>query len=136
MIFTRYVLIQVIAYILEMSAFVLLIKLSLSGILFANVGAKLAAGIFAFAMHRKFTFKSDQSDSIKKQAARYFILLAINIPISSAVLSLIFAWKLKPELAKIISDLICLFLTYIMTKKLVFIRSTRNGGGASPDLTA
>ena len=114
-----------------MSAFVLLIKLSLSGILFANVGAKLAAGIFAFAMHRKFTFKSDQSGSIK-----YFILLAINIPISSAVLSLIFAWKLKPELAKIISDLICLFLTYIMTKKLVFIRSTRNGGGASPDLTA
>ena len=135
MIFIRYVLIQVIAYILEMGVFIILIKSSLLGLLFANVGAKLTAGISAFVMHRKFTFKSDQSGSLEKQAIRYFLLLSINIPISSAVLSLIFGWIGSPELAKFISDLICLVLTYIVSKKLVFIRSVGNGGNASPGST-
>jgi len=135
LIFIRYVSIQVIAYIIEMAIFMLQIKAGLLGPLFANVGAKLAAGISAFAMHRKFTFKSDQSGSLENQAIRYFLLLSLNIPISSAIFSLIFGWIALPELAKFISDLFCLLLTYIASKKLVFIRSTGNRANTFPGST-
>jgi putative flippase GtrA len=135
LIFIRYIFIQVIAYILEMAVFIILIKSSLLGLLLANVGAKLAAGISAFMMHRKFTFKSNQSGSLEKPAFRYFLLLSINIPISSAVLYLIVGLIPSPEMTKFISDLFCLVLTYIASKKLVFIRSKGNGGNASPGST-
>ena len=83
MTFIRYGAIQVMAYALDMGAFLLLIALVDDHPILANIAGKGVAGVFAFFLHRHFTFQSTHGSS-KAQALRYFSLLAINIPVASA----------------------------------------------------
>lgn len=131
MTFIRYVFIQVVAYILDMSFFMFQIKWSVAGVLVANINAKIFAGIFAFFMHGKYTFQTTSAGSREAQAIKYFLLLVVNIPFSSAVLALNLLWVYRPEVAKLLSDLFCLLLTYIVSKKLVFTQAKSNGGSAT-----
>ena len=123
MTFVRYILVQVIAYILEMSFFMLQIKWGLASLLFSNINAKIFAGVFAFFIHRRYTFKSNQFGPARCQGIKYFLLLALNIPASSATLGLTLLWIQRPEMAKFISDIACFLFTYAISKKLVFVRT-------------
>lgn len=118
--FVRYVVIQLLAYGIDMGLFLMVLKSELFGPIMANVLAKIAAGIFAFIVHRNFTFRVRISSEISKQAVRYFLLLALNIPIASAVLALLFVWISAPIVAKFLSDIICVALTYGLSKYFIF----------------
>lgn len=120
MIFVRYVAIQLLAYGIDMGLFFIVLKSGLSGPIMANVLAKLAAGIFAFIVHRSFTFRVTNSSAIKHQAIRYFVLLALNIPVSSAILASLLVWVATPVVAKFIADIICVALTYTLSKYFIF----------------
>lgn len=126
MTFMRYVAIQLIAYGIDMGLFLIVLKLGLSGPILANVLAKLAAGIFAFIVHRNFTFRVADNSTIKHQAVRYFLLLALNVPVASAILAALLVWITQPVAAKFIADIICVFLTYALSKYFIFTDKQKN----------
>lgn len=121
MTFVRYVAIQVLAYAIDMGVFLVVLKAALFTPIMANVLGKVAAGIFAFVAHRVFTFRVAERSSKKQQAIRYFLLLSLNIPLSSAVFSIMLAFISNPVAAKFIADVVCVVLTYGLSKHFVFV---------------
>lgn len=126
MTFLRYIAIQILAYVIDMGGFLLLLHAQLLSPILANIFSKLAAGIFAFFCHKHFTFRIAFGDTAG-QGARYFTLLALNIPLSSSVLALQLAWVNEPAIAKITADIICLAFTYLVSKYFVFTKTKANG---------
>ena len=120
MTFVRYVAIQVLAYGLDIGVFLLLLQTDLAEPIWANVFAKFVAGVFAFIVHRWFTFQAAESGVIRQQAIRYFVLLALNIPVASAILAFLLVWIDTPVASKFIADIICVALTYALSKHFVF----------------
>lgn len=132
--FVRYVLVQVLAYGVDMGAFIVLLQSLDLDPLVANLIGKILAGLFAFAVHRSFTFGLDKAGTLQ-QAVRYFTLLALNIPLSAAVLAAML-WVIPLAIvSKLAADVVCVFLTYWLTKRFVFLRgnsiadSTADGQG-------
>lgn len=119
--FARYLSVQVAAYAIDMGGFVLLSKYLYMPVLMANVIGKLCAGIFAFAVHRAFTFRLQGSDRTLRQAMTYFILLALNLPMSALILHGTLQIVVWPVVAKFISDVVCVLITYWLSKRFVFL---------------
>lgn len=84
-----------------------------------NVVSKITAGVFAFFLHRYFTFRSTK-ESKKIQALKYFSVLAINIPCSSAVFTLGLFFFNHPAVVKLLADIVCVAITYWVSKIFVF----------------
>ena len=146
MTFLRYLLIQVLAYGIDMGLFLFILHLHLDwdGPIMANVVSKLAAGSFAFVAHRSFTFGVKGSDYASSQALRYFLVLAVNVPVASAILELflillplvvnlpmvsaflglIFLWLPLPVIAKFLSDIVCVLVSYILSKHFIYKEKT------------
>jgi putative flippase GtrA len=120
MTFVRYGLVQLLAYGIDMGGFLLLLWAGVAGPLVANVVVKTAAGLFAFAAHRRFTFRTGERRNNLRQAVRYFALLALNIPLSSAVLALFLLYIPHPAVAKFMADVIIMAVTYWASKLVVF----------------
>lgn len=120
MTFLRYLAIQVLAYGIDMGAFLFALHFELLGPIFANIVAKLVAGCFAFVAHRSFTFGVTGRSLIGRQTVRYFLLLAINIPIASAILALVLQWVPAPAIAKFLSDVVCVAVSYVLSKYFIF----------------
>lgn len=131
MIFLKYVAIQVFAYVIDMGLFLLVLYLGIVGPIGANVISKLAAGSFAFLAHRSFTFNVAETGMVTKQAVRYFLVLAVNVPVASAILGLIFMWLPIPVIAKFISDIVSVGLSYLLSKHFIF-----NAQASTPDTAA
>lgn len=136
MTFVRYVAIQLLAYGIDMGMFLVILQTGLAEPIWANVLAKFAAGVFAFIVHRSFTFRVAESGAIRHQVIRYFVLLALNIPVASAILALLLVWIATPVPAKFIADIICVAFTFALSKHFVFTgqqqgpgseKSTRDG---------
>lgn len=119
--FVRYLLVQVFAYGLDMGLFILLLSHLGVQALVANVVGKVFAGLFAFAVHRCFTFGVARVRGAGLQAARYFALLALNIPLSALVLNFML-WVIPAAvLAKLVTDVSCVLITYWLSKRFVFL---------------
>lgn len=121
MTFAKYIGVQLLAYALDMSSFLLFAFLLDGQHVLANIFSKLFSGVLAFFLHRHFTFESTET-SRKTQAVRYFALLTINIPISSGLLSLALAFIAPPAFAKFLSDTACTAITYWISKVAIFHR--------------
>jgi len=120
MTFIRYIIIQLFAYGIDMESFYLIITGTSHGPIAGNIAGKLLAGIFAFLCHRHITFHSAETGSVWRQALRYFPLLAIMTPVSSAVLAVLLKWISHPVPAKIAADIICVAITYFLSRNFVF----------------
>lgn len=124
--FIRYILVQIIAYSIDMGGFLLLSSYCEMNPLIANTISKIFAGLFAFFSHSKFTFKADNIESKKQQFFRYFSLLALNVPISALILSFVL-WLISiAVVAKFIADVIGIFFTYWLSKRYVFLKIEPN----------
>lgn len=120
MTFVRYIAIQVFAYAIDMGIFLALIYLGFLGPIMSNIFGKIAAGAFAFLAHRRFTFRLDKKKHNGKQKYRYFLLLGLNIPISTAVLGIALFIIDYPVVAKLLSDVIIVLFTFWLSKTWVF----------------
>ena len=116
----RYTAIQFLAYGIDMSTFFFALSIEAIGPISANVIAKIIAGFFAFIAHRNFTFLSANNVSPRGQAIKYFLLLGLNIPVASVILIFLLMFFSEPVLAKFIADVICVGLTYLFSKYVVF----------------
>lgn len=117
--FWRYNLVQGVAYGLDLGSFTLLTARFATGLVLANVAAKLLAGIFAFLLHKQFTFDKSASGRTPREVAFYFSLLLVNIPLSSGILTILAA-VLPATAAKIAADVSCLALSFLLTRSMVF----------------
>lgn len=124
MTFIRYGVIQLLAYVLDMGSFLLLMSLFKEEPVLANILSKGVAGVFAFFLHRYFTFQST-GGSGKAQALRYFSLLAINIPVASVLFSAGLYFVNSPTPVKFVSDVACVVVTYWISKLFVFHSDAR-----------
>lgn len=132
MTFVRYIAVQVVAYGIDMGVFLAVLSLGIFGPVISNVPAKIAAGVFAFFVHQHFTFRVSRAEREKKQAVQYFLLLALNVPISSAVLSLVLLvidWTVP---AKFVSDVLCVAFSFWVSKKWVFRATGRSTVPSGP----
>jgi len=121
--FIRYLLVQVLAYGLDMGGFIILLAHFDIAPLLANMVSKVLAGVFAFVAHRHFTFWVAKTGTREQQGVRYFVLLALNIPLSTLVLGVILWVIPMAVVAKFIADMICVVLTFWLSKRFVFIGS-------------
>lgn len=121
MTFVRYIAIQVLAYGIDMGVFLVSIYLGSLGPIISNTFGKIAAGIFAFLAHRKFTFRLDRKKYNSKQIYRYFLLLGLNVPISAIVLSVVLLAINNPVVAKFLSDVLIVLFTFWLSKVWVFV---------------
>lgn len=117
--FARYVGVQALAYGLDMGTFLVVLRVFGDHPLSANVAGKILAGSFAFVVHRYFTFRSVREHH-RGQAAKYLFLLALNLPLSTAVLSIVIRTGLSEPVCKIISDTVLLGITYWLSQRFVF----------------
>jgi putative flippase GtrA len=119
--FVRYLLVQVLAYGLDMGGFVLLFVHFGVAPLIANIVGKILAGVFAFVVHRHFTFEVAETGTRRQQGVRYFALLALNIPLSALVLDVVL--RVIPDVvaAKFVADMISVVFTYWLSKRIVFV---------------
>ena len=124
MMFIRYIFVEILAYIVDMGGFLLMLKLGIFEAVAANILDKFAAGIFAFIANRNFTFCSNDNVDLNKQAIRYFVVLALNIPFSTGILSLFLLWINEPAIAKLLADGIGVALSFIICKKFIFTSKT------------
>jgi putative flippase GtrA len=120
-VFSRYLGVQVVAYGIDMGGFLLLSIVWPP--LPANVASKIAAGIFAFIAHRRITFKVHGDGDGHKQLLKYALLLGLNIPLSSGLLAVLLHWISPAALAKLISDVACVGLTFLLSRHFVFTRT-------------
>jgi len=120
--FARYLLVQLVAYSLDLGSFELLVWSGAAVPVVANLIGKVPAGLFAFVAHRWFTFRAHGSRRMHREAAKYFVLLALNAPLSSLILALLLRTSLPVTFAKIAADVLSVGLTFTLTKYVVFTR--------------
>lgn len=125
MIFLRYLSMTGVAYAIDLGCFLILLSLHLNSIgpILASVTGKLISSIFSFAAHRYFTFKHQINNSMRHQAWRYFLLVAINTQFSAFILMMCLHWIHTPIIAKIITDIFCVIVSYWLSKTFIFIKS-------------
>lgn len=116
----RYILVQTLAYLVDMSTFLICLDWINLGVIYANILSKISAGFFAFFIQRKFTFKVNTNEKIGKQASLYFIFLFINIPIASVMLFLTVQLFSESIVAKFFADILCLGISYLLSKFFIF----------------
>lgn len=119
-IFSRYLGVQVFAYAIDMGIFLLLSAGWGAQPITANVIAKMTAGAFAFVLHRRVTFTVHGRGGSGGQLFKYALLLALNIPVASGFLALLLPWIAPVAMAKFIADVICVGLTFLVSRHVVF----------------
>jgi putative flippase GtrA len=115
-----YVLIQVLAYGLDMGTFVLLHRLYEASVISSNIAAKIVAGCFAFVSHRHITFAIARPGPLISQVIRYSLLLLANSFASSALLAFFMSFVSFPVAAKIFADTILIAVSFSLSKSVVF----------------
>lgn len=87
----------------------------------ASIIGKIISSIFSLFAHRFFTFKkSANQSSLTQQAWRYGALVAINTPINALVFILVLGMIKNPFATKIMTDIACLSLSYLLSKYKIF----------------
>ncbi len=129
MTFVRYLAVQLVAYAVDLGVFVLLFEGGFAAPIPANVAAKIAAGALAFAAHRYYTFRIEGSQRVGREALKYGALLALNVPVASGLLAALMQVIASPTAAKIVADVACVFVTFLLTRHGVFGRVADEASG-------
>lgn len=124
-----YVAVQLLAYGIDVGTFILLVEGFAVSPLWANIGAKVMAGCFAFFSHRHVTFDAAAGGRLSDQALRYVLLLAANSLASSALLALFMQLTPSPILAKVAADVILIAVSFSLSKAVVFRGANPGRGG-------
>ena len=120
--FYNYLFIQSIAYCIDLGIFFMIFQFSNKNEIIANLLSKIISAIFSFYFLRKFVFLNFKNSLILKQVNRFFLILILNLPISSLTIFLISKFISLAILAKFISDVLCVLLSFWLTKNYTFAK--------------
>jgi putative flippase GtrA len=126
----RYVLVAILAYLVDIGVFALLFHAGLASISVANVIAKVATAVFGFFGHRYVTFQLSGSRGMAKEAIKYFTLAALYAPLTTALLLLLVPVFPTTTIAKIVADTIGVVASFTISKAFIFQKRSDN-----PDLS-
>jgi putative flippase GtrA len=115
-----YILVQCIAYGIDIGSFYVLTHSICPDVLIANVLGKALAGTFAFIAHRHVTFVAQQRESILLQIAKYTAAIIANSILASFLLMMINMVLPNVLISKLISDVISVGLSFFIAKSFVF----------------
>ncbi|MBB5192470.1 putative flippase GtrA [Silvimonas terrae] len=118
----RYVIVAVLAYLIDFGGFFVLLHAGLP-LVWANVAVKIAAAIFGFFVHRKFTYRIKGYGGAWAHAAKYFGIAFIYTPASTMVLLIMTQFISNVAIAKFGADVLLFLITYFITSKFVFLRN-------------
>ena len=119
---SRYMIVQIIVYSCEFLIFTIGIHFVITnlGILLWNFLAKLISLLMAFFMHRAWTFRHNKSGSLFVEIGKYLALFVLHL-IASLLLTWLFLYfGMKAEIAKVLSDTICVAGTFYAVKTYIF----------------
>lgn len=105
-----------------MGLFAVLLYAGYFGPIIANIFGKLAAGIFAFILHRSVTFNLNKDEYNQNQIWKYFLLLGANIPLTALILAVFLMFITVPVYAKLASDVVAVLLSFWLSQNWVFKR--------------
>ena len=114
----RYVLVQVAAYLVEFSTFLFAKEVGAS-LVISNCLAKAFAAIFAFFLHKNFTFQRKEKEEMLGEIFRYTAMLFVNMALGSMIL-LVLSQFVEDWLAKILSDIFCVGISFLLVRHVVF----------------
>ncbi len=115
-----YVVIMGAGYAIDMGLFLVLLNLIGMELVLANISSKGVSAVFSFFAHRAYTFPQADRNAKARQITMYALVVAVNIPLATAILALLVKWIEQPALAKFIADLLCVGISYLQTRYLVF----------------
>ncbi len=120
--FIKYLITAGCSYGIDLGIFTALVLLHPSvNIIAASVTGKAISSIFSLVAHRFFTFRYHALQStLPQQAWRYFTLIALNIPLSAAILAITLTFIKQSFWAKISADLCCICFSYTLSKYKIF----------------
>ena len=120
----RYLFAGVLIYLIDMLSFVFAFYLLGINEIFANSFAKIFAGILGFFLHKKITFQVNTLESSTVQQYRYLLLLLLTSVSAIGLFRFILLVIEDLILAKLISDILIVILSFLISKRWVF--STEN----------
>jgi len=125
--FIKYLFIGGWAYCIDFGIYLSLIFIYPSiNLIYASSLGKLISSIFSLLAHRFFTFNhSGSKPKILQQTWRYFFLVALNIPFCALVLAITLNLINNPFLAKITADVLCVYISYLLSKHFIFHRHSK-----------
>lgn len=116
----RYIIVQMLAYGIDMGVFLLAVSVVGVGPLPANIVSKVCAGFFAFLMHRQFTFRLQESQYDRTQPLKYFLLLGLNVPLATVLLWFVLTLISHAVIAKVLSDIAIIFINFMLSRHWVY----------------
>tara|TARA_A100001011_G_C14299501_1_gene840076 strand:+ start:1733 stop:2110 length:378 start_codon:yes stop_codon:yes gene_type:complete len=119
----RYGITQIGVYSVDFIVFIFFYEFIEIMYVYANTISKIVACLVAFFIHKFYTFKSNEN--ILKEFIKYFSFLPINILIGTILLGLMLSIETDYRFAKIFSDIIAFFISFLLAKKFIF-NSTKN----------
>ncbi len=122
----RYLVVGVLIYTIDMLSFIFSFYLLDLDELIANGFAKILAGILGFLLHKKFTFQINKYKDNAIQKYRYIALLFSTVLVSVLFFYFILMIIRNPVVAKFISDILIVLLSFLISKQWVF--STEDKG--------
>ncbi len=117
---------SLVAFVIDFSLFVLLCQLTGSwglatSVTFANIAARVVSASVNFQMNRRLVFKHD--GHFLRGAANYFALVVAILIGNTLLLALLTTGLgLVPYLAKIITELACFSVSYLVQRQLIFAK--------------
>ena len=115
----RYVVVSGIGWAVDFAAFCLLYQVT--GIVVAQLVARLVGAWAGFALHRRITFRAATSGLTWRQGARYSLLWLINYAVSTlGLLGAVAALPIRPELAKFAVEVLIAACNFLFMKLFVF----------------
>lgn len=121
----RYAVVAVLAYVVDLGGFALLVRYGMHPAP-ANILVKIAAALFGFFMHRRYTYQFNGKDGMGAHALKYFGLAALYTPASTLVLYCLLFFISSAVTAKVVSDVALFIATYAITTSLVFTAKAKS----------
>jgi putative flippase GtrA len=122
----RYVLVSALIYVTDFSTFYILnINLNFSEIA-NNFISKFLAFFVAFFGHRYFTFSIKNDGQFRDQLLKSILACGINALVSNFFLKITLYYVDNVYYAKLISDIISFFISFLISKYYVFRRKVKS----------
>jgi len=115
----RYIIVAVLAYVVDMGGYYLLVHLDTHPVS-ANIVVKVIAATCGFFMHRRFTYRITEADGQVAQATKYFGLALVYTPVSTVALFLLLLVIPHPIYAKAVADILLFVVTFWVTGRFAF----------------
>jgi putative flippase GtrA len=114
---SKYFFVQLASYVIEFLFFSLFLYFSFS-IYLNNFICKAIACLFAFFLHKYFTFES--KGKIRYELIRYFSALPLNYLLTSLIIFYLTNFFSNQILIKIASDILIFSISFFISKKIIF----------------